>query len=516
VIEPARTPATPTQTPTHTGALVALAASVLCALAVVTSGAADGQTRPAGGARAGGARSTMPAACGLLRVPDDGGHFIAAEDFTPPVPVVDGDDLLALVNRSPRWVLASSYAPTDMVDLVTGRPTPASLCVPPDRLCLRREAARAYTLMAAAMRAAGHAPKVDSTFRGYGTQCAVFAKWAWRRGTAMGFCPATNASAIPGHSQHQLGTAMDLFTLQWVRGGAHFREGFGCSPGGRWIEENSWRFGFVLPYPLHPDYRAAGSDCAARPEDRGRVDPRTGYKHEPWHIRYIGVENAERFHRAWEASGPGTSAEITLEQWLRERLGARDPVEPPVCDGCVCGECASFASGGGPCPAEQSWALDRGGHPVGPRAIPAIVSVRAAREGSSVVVRAVVRVSAQTPTQPPLGDSQGIVSYPRGVTARSLSTREGALPRDYRAIEGAWRVGVELREERSGRGFPWRVALVTGGRDTTANGFNARALATTGDVDVGVRIEGVRPGQRLRVGLLRGDEAVDASDLRAP
>jgi hypothetical protein len=33
---------------------------------------------------------------------------------------------------------------------------------------------------------------------------------------------------------------------------------------------------------------------------------------------------------------------------------------------------------------------------------------------------------------------------------------------------------------------------------------------------VGVRIEGVRPGQRLRVGLLRGDDAVDANDLRAP
>jgi len=500
-----------------TGAISVALGSVALVVSALLShgGAAEGQTRARTRAASDGS-APFAAACGELLRPDDGGHYIAREDFTPPVAVVDGDDWLALVNRSPRWVLAPNFAPSDLLDVSTMRPAPASTCTPPERQCLRREAAQAFQRLAAAMRQAGHLPKLDSAFRGFNTQCAVFAKWAWRRGTAMGFCPATNASAIPGHSQHQLGTAMDLFTVAWVRGGAHFREGFGCSPGGRWLATNSWRFGWVLPYPLHPDYRAQGSDCEARSDARGRVDPRTGYKHEPWHFRYIGVENAERFHRAWESSGPGTATEITLEQWLRERLGARDPVEPPVCDGCACGECASFSTSARACPRAQTLLLDRGGHVQSARGIPELLSVRAERDGAAVVFRARVRVPEQTLTQPPMGDAQGLVRYESGATVRALSAEPGRLARSYEALEGAWRVGVEPREDRANRGYPWRVALASGGRDTTANGFNARMLASSGEIEVGVRVDGVRAGARVRIGLLRGDEAVDAQDARAP
>lgn len=488
--------------------------------AVIRSPDAIGQSRPrtqSAANRDGG--TPIAAACGALRTPDDGGHFIARDDFQPPVAVVDGDDLLALVNRSPRWVLGPNYAPTDLVDVATMRAASAASCVPPERQCLRREAAQAFVRMGAAMRQAGHQPKLDSAFRGFNTQCAVFAKWAWRRGTAMGFCPATTASAIPGHSQHQLGTAMDLFSVEWTRGGSHFREGFGCSPGGRWLASNSWRFGWVLPYPLHPDYRAQGSDCMARADARGRVDPRTGYKHEPWHFRFIGVENAERFHRAWEASGPGTAGEITLEQWLRERLGARDAAEPPVCDGCTCGDCASFATSGAaptPCPRAETLLLDRSGHLAGTRAIPELVSVRAERDGTAVYFRARVRVPEQLVTQPPIGDRDGVVRYERGANFHALVTESGRLARSYDALEGAWRVGVELRGDRSTREFPWRIALASGGRDTTNNGFNARMLASSGEIEVGVRVEGVRAQSRARVAILRGDEAVDAQDVRAP
>jgi LAS superfamily LD-carboxypeptidase LdcB len=500
------------------GVLGAGAAALASLVALLHSGDAVGQSRPTRPTPRGDG-GAIPAACNAIRVADDAGHFIAREDFTPPVPVVDGDDLLALVNRSPRWVLATTYAPRDLVELTTMRPAAATSCTPPERQCLRREAALAYQRMASTMRREGHEPKLDSAFRGFVTQCTVFAKWAWRRGTAMGFCPATNASAIPGHSQHQLGTAIDLFTLSWTRAGSHFRDGFGCSPGGRWLAQNSWRFGFVLPYPLHPDYRAPGSDCAARPEHRGRVDPRTGYKHEPWHLRYIGVESAERFHRAWEESGPGSATEITLEQWLRERLGARDPVELPSCDGCACGECATFsdgASGRTPCPSGRSLMLDRSGHPAAARGIPTLLATRVVRDGSAVIAYARVRVPEQTLTQPPMGDAQGLVRYGAGVTVRALSTAEGALAREYRAIDGVWRVGVELRDDRTNRGYPWRAALAAAGRDTTANGFNSRLLATSGEIEVGVRIEGLRAGQRVRIAVLRGEEAVDSNDVRLP
>src|SRR5690606_35092017 len=222
--------------------------------------------------------------------------------------LVDGDDLLARVNRSPAGALPHDYAPRDLVDVETLRPARPSQCVPPRKQCLRAEAAEGYRALAAAMREAGLRPYLFSAFRGYAVQCATFTRWAGRDG----FCDAATASAIPGHSQHQLGTTFDLVTRDWLEGGDRFREGFGCSPGGRWIAAHAHEHGFVLPYPLHPDYRREGSECAGRARgDESRIDPRTGYRYEPWHLRYIGRDNAMRFHRAWLASGPGTPGEIT-------------------------------------------------------------------------------------------------------------------------------------------------------------------------------------------------------------
>lgn len=292
--------------------------------------------------------------CPALARPDRDGRFVAREDLAGPRTPVDGDDPLALVNRSPRGSLAPSYAPRDLVDLRTLARAEASTCVPPDRQCLRREAALALRALAGALRAAtGDALVVDSAFRGYATQCQVFGKWAWREG--RGFCATAVASALPGHSQHQLGTAVDVLTAAWLRGGYRFRDGFGCTAAGRWLAERAWTFGFVLPYPLHPEHRAPGSDCLARPDARGRLDPRTGYKHEPWHLRYVGVDHAARFRAAWEASGPGTAGEVTLEQWIRRERGVPGPADLPVCDGCACDACATFrprdATTPAPCPA---------------------------------------------------------------------------------------------------------------------------------------------------------------------
>lgn len=298
------------------------------------------------------AQPPPPAACTGLTRPDRDGHFVAREDLAGPRSPADGDDWLALVNRSPRGVLAASYAPRDLVDLRTmARALPAA-CSPPDRQCLRREAAIALRALAAALRAqTREVLVVHSAFRRHRIQCEVFHRWLRRAGN---FCPAVVANALPGHSQHQLGTAADVFSASWLRGGYRFRDGFGCSVAGRWLAEHAWTFGFVIPYPLHPDHRAPASDCQARPEASEQIDPRTGYKHEPWHLRYIGRDPAARFRAAWAASGVGTATEITLEQWIRRERGRDDAVDPPVCDGCNCGACATFhppdATTPAPCP----------------------------------------------------------------------------------------------------------------------------------------------------------------------
>jgi D-alanyl-D-alanine carboxypeptidase len=77
---------------------------------------------------------------------------------------------------------------------------------------------------------------------------------------------------MPGHSQHQLGTAIDFtneaidYVLGWP---------FADTSAGRWLLEHAHEYGFVQAYPK-------GGEAE------------TGYQWEPWHYRYIGVENARR------------------------------------------------------------------------------------------------------------------------------------------------------------------------------------------------------------------------------
>lgn len=68
----------------------------------------------------------------------------------------------------------------------------------------------------------------------------------------------------PGNSEHNLGLSLDVGSLTSQMSEA---------PEGKWIEENAWKFGFVVRYP----------------EDKTSV---TGIQYEPWHIRYVGVPHS--------------------------------------------------------------------------------------------------------------------------------------------------------------------------------------------------------------------------------
>ena len=77
-------------------------------------------------------------------------------------------------------------------------------------------------------------------------------------------------SASPGHSQHQLGTAVDFTN---AAASYEIWRPFGDTSASWWLRKHAPEYGFVLAYP------------------HGRE---TGYRWEPWHYRYIGTENAER------------------------------------------------------------------------------------------------------------------------------------------------------------------------------------------------------------------------------
>jgi len=165
-----------------------------------------------------------------------------------------GDNLLVLINKHIR--LPANYEPADLVDIgVLNKPG----------LRLRKEAALALNNMLEAARSEGANLAIVSAYRSYWQQAATFQGWFNKEGIA-----AETFSARPGHSQHQLGSAVDFTNLS---ANQNFSEGFGASVEGAWLASNAYKFGFVLSYP------------------KG-AEPITGYIYEPWHYRYIGIENA--------------------------------------------------------------------------------------------------------------------------------------------------------------------------------------------------------------------------------
>lgn len=82
--------------------------------------------------------------------------------------------------------------------------------------------------------------------------------------------PTSGYSAAPGSSEHQLGLAMDVSNESI---GCNLIEEFGESAEGIWLRENCHKFGFIIRYP----------------KDKEEI---TGYKYEPWHIRYVGINLA--------------------------------------------------------------------------------------------------------------------------------------------------------------------------------------------------------------------------------
>lgn len=103
---------------------------------------------------------------------------------------------------------------------------------------------------------------IASAFRSYSRQMSVYNNYAARDGVAA----ADRYSARPGHSEHQTGLAFDLNSLeQW----------FGQTDEGLWLAANCWKYGFIIRYP----------------QDKEEI---TGYMYEPWHVRYIGKETAQK------------------------------------------------------------------------------------------------------------------------------------------------------------------------------------------------------------------------------
>lgn len=444
----------------------------------------------------GTARVASRAGCGAL-----GGKHVAPRDIE--TSFVEGNDLLALVNRSPSGQLPPDYAPSDLVDVRSGKPLTATECEKVQ--CLRREAASALGELLAAMKKEGFPGEVESAFRSYGAQCGTFGNWSRK----SSFCEATEQSALPGHSQHQLGTTLDLFTEQWAKDPRGvFREGFGCTDAGTYLREHATDFGFVMPYPIHPDDRHPRQKCVARWDIPVNINPRTGYRFEHWHIRYIGKDAAARFKTAFAASGVGTPSEITLEQWLRSEKGITGPdTELPVCDGCNCGACSTLAAEGENVCDRKGGALhlDAHGKPVVVDAAPSLQRVDKGklRKWRGRVVEVELDVPTGTLTQPPIVGFEA-AGYADGATFEKLTPYPATEPRAFPPLADAWVVAVEPVPNDTGVAWPYRAAISAAVNGTIYNRANVFLPARIGKTTIRIPVpNGVH---RAKVVLLRGGD----------
>jgi D-alanyl-D-alanine carboxypeptidase len=167
--------------------------------------------------------------------------------------------------------LPESFVPTDLVSVrqagFPGRDQVRQIVVAD--LAALRQAAEAN----------GTPIVLASAYRSFSYQQALFDD----RVAALGEAEAALRIARPGHSEHQLGTAVDVLTPA----GGELTLDFASTPQGTWIAAHAYEFGFVLSYP--PDSK-----------------DRTCYDYEPWHLRYLGRDRAALIH----------DAGVTPREWL--------------------------------------------------------------------------------------------------------------------------------------------------------------------------------------------------------
>ena len=125
---------------------------------------------------------------------------------------------------------------------------------------VRKDAAAALVKMFDEAKKQGLSLKVVSAYRAFSKQRLLYLNAIKKNGIEQ------NAVAKPGHSEHQLGTTVDVSSFSSA---TVLNESFGDTKEGKWMKENAHKFGFYQSYTI----------------DNSKV---SGYIPEPWHYRYIG------------------------------------------------------------------------------------------------------------------------------------------------------------------------------------------------------------------------------------
>ncbi len=180
----------------------------------------------------------------------------------PNVDIDNPNSIYVLVNK--KRPLTDSFVPDQLV-------TPNVLLMR-DNLTLHQEAASALENMFNEASNQNINLALASAYRSYDYQANLYNNYVARDGEEA----ANRYSAKPGQSEHQTGLAADIVAESQE---CYIRNCFKDMEEGIWLKENAHYYGFILRYP----------------EGKEEI---TGYIFEPWHYRYLGVEQATAIYES--------------------------------------------------------------------------------------------------------------------------------------------------------------------------------------------------------------------------
>jgi zinc D-Ala-D-Ala carboxypeptidase len=209
----------------------------------------------------------------------------ASSNTNQPVRNSSSDDEEILVVASPESIpvlvnkqnqLPDSYTPPDLVyaDI------PFIFKGKSEKRKLRAEAAAAIDQLFATAKNQGVSLLGVSGYRSHATQTALFNQYVKRDG----YEKARTYSALPGTSEHETGLSIDV---TGGNGKCAAESCFAGTPEANWLQQHAAEFGFIIRYP----------------QGKEKI---TGYKYEPWHLRYVGQSVAVEI----------MSKGITLEEYF--------------------------------------------------------------------------------------------------------------------------------------------------------------------------------------------------------
>ena len=156
--------------------------------------------------------------------------------------------ILTIVNKYN--YIPKDYIPKDLIEV--------------NNIYLNKEAYNSFLIMKQDINKENMNIRIISAYRSYDYQEELYDRYLQNDKQEL----VDSYSARPGFSEHHTVLAIDIDNTKLDFNKFYLTKEF------IWMQENSYKYGFILRYP----------------KDKENI---TGYSYEPWHYRYVGKEIAE-------------------------------------------------------------------------------------------------------------------------------------------------------------------------------------------------------------------------------